>query len=277
MDLIRTILPRDLLSGSPALRLDADFALNQTGIEDPVSIETMLRFEAGGPAQPGKAEFYYCEIGHIGRFGDISPMRVTAVEDETDPDLARQLDRIRKKVKAGKIMCLDDWTMLLPKTRTYLGKFAVVSGWEPNLYFTTDLYALVPGPALLARCGDDRGLATCALLLAAKNRGELLPVFVSLSRWGKAYPVLRDDDLKAARIASEILDRATTSHRLAMAARLRDSIKAQETTRREIGQVIREIDAFQYGGATGPLPVAVPPEELGTEGEGDEGTYRPSR
>lgn len=274
MDLIRTIQPRDLLTGSPALRLDADFALNQTGIESPVSIETMLRFQDGDEVEPPDSEFYYCEIGHIGRFGDISPMRVTAADDETDPDLARQLDRIRKKVEAGKIMGLPDWTMLLPKTRTYLGKFAVVTGREPNLYFTTDLYALAPGPALLGRCGGDRGLATCALLLSAKNRSELLPVFISLSRWGKAYPVLKDKDLKAARIPSEVLDRATTKSRLALAERLRDSIETQEGTRREIRHVIRETDAFQYGDATGPLPVAVPPEEFGTEGEGEAGSYQ---
>ena len=266
-DPIRKIHLQDLLAGNPDLRLDADFALHRIGIENPVSIADLLRFEDGRSVPPDEAEFYYCEIGHIGRFGDISPMRVTATDAEIDPDQARQLDRIRRKIADGKIRRLDDWTMLLPRTRTYLGKFAVVTGCEPNLYFTTDLYALGPGPALLARCGGDRGLATCALFLCAKRRGELLPVLVSLSRWGKGYPVLRDEDLRTATIASSVLERATTERRLAAAARLRDSIRADEVTRREIRRVFREAEALRHGDAAPTFPVVGSPETHRTGGE----------
>lgn len=266
-DPIRKIAPADLLAGSPDLRLDADFALHRTGIENPVSIGDLLRLEDGHPVRPGDAEFYYCEIGHIGRLGDISPMRVPAAGEEIDPDLARPLERTRKKVEAGKVMRPRDWTLLVPRIRPDLGKFAVVTGCESNLYFTTDLYALAPGPALLARCGGDRGLATCALLLSAKKRGELQPVFGALPRWGKGYPVLREEDLRAATIAASVLERATTRRRLAAAARLRNSIRAEEATGREIRRVFREAEALEYGGAAPSFPVVGPPETLGTGGE----------
>lgn len=267
-DPVRKILPPALLAGSPDLRLDADFALHRAGIENPVSIGDLLRIEDGRPVRPGEVEFYYCEIGHIGRLGDISPMRVPVAGEEADPDLARSLERTRKKVEAGKVMRLRDWTLLVPRIRPHLGKFAVVTGCEPNLYFTTDLHALAPGPALLARCGDDRGLATCALLLSAKKRGELQPVFAALSRWGKGYPVLREEDLRAATIASNVLERATTERRLAAAARLRDSIRAEEATGREIRRVFREADALRYGDASS-FPVVGPPETPGTGGEAE--------
>lgn len=274
---VRAISPKILLSGTSKPRLDADYALNQAVVEDSVPVGEMLRIGPRDAATPEDPDYYYCEIGHIGRFGDISPMRVTPADEEADPEIARQLDRIRKKVAADKAMQVADWSLLLPKTRTYLGKFAVVTGREPNVFFTTDLYPLAPGPELLSRCENDRGLAACALLLSAKNRNELLPVFSSLSRWGKAYPVLGEDDLARAVIPARILESATTPVRLDLARRLRDSIRNQEETREEIRYVIRETDAFVYGDATGPLPIAVPPEEFGTEGEGGQQPYRPRR
>lgn len=265
-DAVRAISPKRLLSGGSQPRLDADYALNQAVVEDGVSVEDLLRISPRDPAAPGDSDYYYCEIGHIGRFGDISPMRVPPADRETDPEMARQLDRIRRKVHGGKAMRIADWSLLLPKTRAYLGKFAVVTGAETDVFFTTDLYPLAPGPELLARCENDRGLATCALLLSAKDRSELLPVFSSLSRWGKAYPVLGEDDLARAVIPARILESATTQARLARARLLRDSIRDQERNREEIRRVIREMDTFADGDATGPLPVAVLPEESGTEG-----------
>ena len=269
---VRAISPKGLVSGASKPRLDADYALNQAVVEESVSVEAMLRIGPRNPAAPGDSDYDYCEIGHIGRFGDISPMRVTPADRGADPEMARQLDRIRRKVNGGKAMRVTDWSLLLPKTRTYLGKFAVVTGGESDVFFTTDLYPLAPGPELLARCENDRGLAACALLLSAKDRDELLPVFASLSRWGKAYPVLGEDDLARAAIPARILESATTPARLARARRLREAIRDQERNREAIRYVIREMDAFG-GDPTGPLAVAAPPEELGTEGEGGRQPY----
>lgn len=271
---VRAISPTILLSGASKPRLDADYALNQVAVEDSVFVEDMLRIDARDSASPGDADYYYCEIGHIRHFGDISPMRITPVDEEADPENEREFDRVRKKVAAGKAMRVTDWSLLLPRTRAYLGRFAVVTGGEPDVFFTTDLFPLAPGPELLSRCENDRALAVCALLLSAKNRSELLPVFTSLSRWGKAYPVLGEDDLAHAVISSRILESATTPARLARARRLRDSIRAQEMTRSEIRQVIREANAHLCGDASVPLPVAVPPEELRTEAEGGPQRYR---
>lgn len=269
---VRAISPKGLVSGASKPRLDADYALNQAVVEESVSVEAMLRIGPRNPAAPGDSDYDYCEIGHIGRFGDISPMRVTPADRGADPEMARQLDRIRRKVNGGKAIRVADWSVLLPKTRTYLGKFAVVTGGESDVFFTTDLYPLAPGPELLARCENDRGLAACALLLSAKDRDELLPVFASLSRWGKAYPVLGEDDLARAAIPARILESATTPARLARARRLREAIRDQERNREAIRYVIREMDAFG-GDPTGPLAVAAPPEELGTEGEGGRQPY----
>ena len=269
---VRAISPKGLLSGASKPRLDADYALNQAVIEESVPVGAMLRISPRNPAAPGDSDYDYCEIEHIGRFGDISPIRVTPADRGADPEMARQLDRIRRKVDGGKAMRIADWSVLLPKTRAYLGKFAVVTGGESDVFFTTDLYPLAPGPELLARCDNDRGLATCALLLSAKDRGELLPVFASLSRWGKAYPVLGEDDLARAVVPARILESATAPARLARARLLRDSIRDQERNREAIRQVIREMDACG-GDATGPLAVAVPREELGTEGEGGRQPY----
>lgn len=238
------IQPSDLLRRG-GLRLDADYALSQSGIRAPVPASDVFIADEIDP-EPGEppAPYRYCEIGDIDRMGRVSPRLIEtdlpAGGDEEEPDNARQTDRIRKKVRQGNIMAVDGWAVLVPLTRAYLGKFAVATGQE-DCYFTTALIPFVPGKRLVEHCGEDEALATCLLFLMLK--GELQPLLSSLSRWGKTYPTLNRRDLENAVVDESVLQRCLSPEMTKSANDLRNVIIDSQKMEARLRDILQEAEA----------------------------------
>ena len=196
------------LRTEPNIRLDADHALHQSAASEPLPISHVFTVGQGERVDSEPEVMYrYCEIGDVDRLGLTSPRTVDPNFPEMDPELRKQEDRIRRKVQQRKAMTLNRWCVLVPKTRPYLKKFAIISGNE-STYFTTDFFVLEPGSALLKSCGGSIEDASCLLFLLLK--GPLNALLTSISRWGKSYPTLHPDDLANAVIdAAEIPDLVT--------------------------------------------------------------------
>ena len=214
-------LPPQIVSD---FRLCADYALHQSAIPDPLPVSQVfvlgqgLRIEA----EPEVA-YRYCEIGDVDRLGLTSPRTIDPSNPEVDPDLSKQEDRIRRKVEQRKAMTLDRWCVLVPKTRPYLKKFAIISGHD-GTYFTTDFYALEPGKRLLRACEGSSEVASCLLFLLLK--GPLNILLTSISRWGKSYPTLHPDDLSGAVIDSSEIPDLVAEDRVEEAAKMRRVVES---------------------------------------------------
>ena len=236
---VRAIAPADLLRG-PGLRLDADYALSQTGIASPIpaSEAFFIADVDHEPAEPDTA-YRYCEIGDIDRMGRISPRFIDPSQQESGDDAGddKQTDRVRSKIRKGDIMSLDDWHVLVPTTRVYLGKFTIVTG-EEDCYFTTKLHPFRPGERLLSACDDDDGIATSALFLML--RGDFRAFLASLSRWGKTYPTLNDKDLKGTVIDEAILDRNLSEDRIERARQMCNAILERQRIDRRVTSLLQE-------------------------------------
>ena len=214
------------LRTEPNIRLDADHALHQSAVSKPLPISHVFTVGQGErvDSEP-KVMYRYCEIGDVDRLGLTSPRTVDPNFPEVDPELRKQEDRIRRKVQQRKAMTLNRWCVLVPKTRPYLKKFAIICGNE-NTYFTTDFFVLEPGNALLESCGGSLEDASCLLFLLLK--GPLNALLTSISRWGKSYPTLHPDDLANAVIdAAEIQDLVTP-----------DRVEEAVTMRRVVTQIV---------------------------------------
>ena len=240
--------PSDLLQHG-SLRLDADYALSVVGVQTPVPMSDVFVVDDIEP-EPGEPQsaYRYCEIGDIDRMGRIAPRVIEVdeanVDPEEEPDSARQRDRIRKKARKGDIMAVDGWAVLVPLTRAYLGKFAVVTGDE-DCYFTTALIPLIPGKRLAEHCGGDDGLAACLLFLMLK--GELRPLLSSLSRWGKTYPTLNRRDLENAVVDEGVLQRCLSPAMMKSANALRNAILDSRRTDARLRDILEETDASPEG------------------------------
>ena len=220
------------LRTEPNIRLDADHALHQSAISDPMPISHVFTVGQGERVDSEPTVMYrYCEIGDVDRLGLSSPRTVDPDCPEMDPELRKQEDRIRRKVQQRKAMTLDRWCVLVPKTRPYLKKFAIISGSE-STYFTTDFFVLEPGSALLESCKNSVEDASCLLFLLLK--GPLNALLTSISRWGKSYPTLHPDDLSHAVIDSAEIPDLVIADRIAKAAKMRRVVEGIVDGRRQL-------------------------------------------
>ena len=217
-------IPTLNLRTEPKTRLDADYALHQSAIPDPLPVSQVFVLGQGLRIESEPEVAYrYCEIGDVDRLGLTTPRTVDPSNPEVDPELAKQEDRIRRKVEQRKAMALDQWCVLVPKTRPYLKKFAIVSGREDTL-FTTDFYVLEPGTVLLQSCSASPEVASCLLFLLLK--GPLNILLTSISRWGKSYPTLHPDDLSGAVIDSSEIPDLVTEDRVEEATKMRRVVES---------------------------------------------------
>ena len=207
------------LRTDPNIRLDADHALHQSTISNPLPISRVFVLGQGQKldSEP-EAGYRYCEIGDVDRLGLTAPRTVDPNSPEVDTELSKQEDRIRDKVQQGKAMVLDRWCVLVPKTRPYLKKFAVISGKEDTL-FTTDFFVLEPGSELLQSCNGSTEVASCMLFQLL--RGPLNSLLTSISRWGKSYPTLNAKDLSSAVIDAAEIPGLVTLNRVEDALKMR--------------------------------------------------------
>lgn len=220
----------------PNIRLDADHALHQSALADPVSIQRAFTVGQGihigaEPQNP----YHYSEIADVDRIGFSSPRLVDPSFPEVDPELRKQEDRIRRKVQQLKAMTFDRWCVLVPKTRPYLRKFAIITGQE-DTYFTTDLFVLEPGQSLLAACDNSTPDATCLLFMLL--RGPMNPLLTSISRWGKSYPTLHRDDIANAVIDQVALDQMVSGSFVAQAQEIRRIVEGVVTGRNRLLHIL---------------------------------------
>lgn len=237
---ILRVVPSDAIPTKPTVRLDAEYALQQSSISSPMPVEEVFVLSEFPEIDSEPTDIYnYCEIGDIDRMGLASPRIIDPSIQDDNPEMRKQIDRIRKKVQQGKAMKPDSWCVLVPKTRPYLKKFAIVNGKE-NSYFTTDFFVLKPGNQLIQHCNKDEEEATCLLLLLLK--GELNSLLTSLSRWGKSYPTLHKDDLSNASIDQQVFEKMLTPELIDDAKSVRGKVDSSIEARNNLLQIIQRIE-----------------------------------
>ena len=215
-------------------RIDAELALYLNSITRGVPARNLFTIVAPNAVNVVDLpnSFCYCEIGHVDAMGRISPF---LIESNPTMDKEKESERISKKIEKGDIMSVNNWAVLIPKTRAYLGKYALINGSE-NSFFTTAFLIIYPSNKLILACKGDKAVATCLLFLAVKR--ELVSMFSAVSVWGKSYPTLTDKKLGGARISEEIFQRILSRQWINDAYRLKESIESVRDTEKRIFEII---------------------------------------
>ncbi len=128
--------------------------------------------------------FEYVEIGCVNKIGDVSPHKLSYENrDELNEPLF-------KKIEKGDIIKpqLDD--ILISKIRPYLNKIVLIN--DDSHYFTKAFIQIRPkvNSKLLYYC----------------LRSVFLNKINSVSRQGKGYPTLKENDIKTIQFSSKIID-----------------------------------------------------------------------
>lgn len=172
-------------------------------------------------------DFLYAEIGNVEKGGDVTPIQLNFsnrnIEDED----------LYKKIEKGDIMLPEKGDILLSKIRPYLNKNVLVG--EEKIFFTKAFIQIRPkiNPVLfynLIRC------------LFFEN-------FNSVSRCGKGYPTLKEEDLKSIKFSKKIIEKilSKSEYLVSEINKIEQQISKLKATKTQHIEIINEVLGKEFG------------------------------
>lgn len=129
-------------------------------------------------------EFYYAEIGNVSKNGDVSPVSLSFF------DRNEENESLFKKIEKGDIIKPLKGDILISKIRPYLNKNVLIS--DDEIYYTKAFIHIRP------KINSE--------ILYFAIRTTFYNQLNSVSRQGKGYPTLKEDDLKSIRFSKYIIE-----------------------------------------------------------------------
>lgn len=129
--------------------------------------------------------FQYAEIGNVSKTGEVSPVFLSF------SDRNEENESLFKKIEKGDIILPKKGDILISKIRPYLNKNILIE--DEKIYYTKAFIQIRPKIHPL--------LFYCAL------RTIFFKKLNAVSRQGKGYPTLKEEDLKSIRFPKTIIDR----------------------------------------------------------------------
>lgn len=177
------------LSADVSLRCDFNFINNLSPLTEAFYSYRSL-FEIIEPSKQNIDDlenFQYAEIGNVSKTGEVSPVCLSF------SDRHEENESLFKKIEKGDIIFPDKGDILISRIRPYLNKIVLIE--DVSTYYTKAFIQIRPkiNPLLLY----------CAL------RSVFFKNLNSVSRQGKGYPTLKEDDLKSIRFRKMFIDKLT--------------------------------------------------------------------
>lgn len=131
--------------------------------------------------------FKYAEIGNVNKLGEVEPVELS-FEDRQEEN-----ESLFKKIEKGDIINPKKNDILISKIRPYLNKNVLVN--SDDQYFTKAFIHIRP------KINSE--------LLHIAIRSKFITLLNAVSRQGKGYPTLKEDDIKAIRFPKKFVDALT--------------------------------------------------------------------
>jgi hypothetical protein len=132
----------------------------------------------------GLERFKYAEIGNVSKLGEVEPVELSF------DDRREENESLFKKIEKGDIISPNDGDILISKIRPYLNKNVLVG--SDGIYFTKAFIHIRP------KINSE--------LFYLALRTKFISQINAISRQGKGYPTLKEDDLKSVRFPKRIVD-----------------------------------------------------------------------
>lgn len=129
-------------------------------------------------------KFKYAEIGNVNKLGEVEPVELS-FEDRQEEN-----ESLFKKIEKGDIINPKKDDILISKIRPYLNKNVLVN--SDDEYFTKAFIHIRP------KINSE--------LLYLVLRTKFINQINAVSRQGKGYPTLKEDDIKSIRFPKQIVD-----------------------------------------------------------------------
>ena len=172
-------------------------------------------------------KFKYAEIGNVNKLGEVEPVELSF------DDRQEENESLFKKIEKGDIIKPLPGDVLISKIRPYLNKNVLVDTEET--YFTKAFIHIRP------KINSE--------LFFLALRTKFINQINAVSRQGKGYPTLKEDDLKSIRFPKSIVDALVNSQSelIEKISPLKQEIANLKATKKQTLNIINQVFGEAFG------------------------------
>lgn len=179
------------LGKEKSFRYDVDFVNFQNGFlaERFYSFNDLFAFAPENKVNVEKLDddFFYSEIGDVSKEGDVEPVKLNFNERKEEEE------NYYKKIEKGDIIKTKENDILLSKVRPNLKKYVFIDKDNKDYFYTFAFIHLVP--------------KKLNKILYYSLRTIFYQNLIAISRQGKGYPTLKEDDFLYLKFDKKIIDK----------------------------------------------------------------------
>ncbi len=131
--------------------------------------------------------FFYSEIGNVSKDGDVEPVKLNFNDRKEDEE------NYYKKIEKGDIIKVKENEILLSKVRPNLKKYIFINKDNKDFFYTSAFVHLIP--------------KKLNKILYYSFRTIFYENLIAISRQGKGYPTLKEDDFLNLKFDKKIIDK----------------------------------------------------------------------
>jgi len=176
-----------------------------------------------------EGDFYYSEIGNVSKEGDVCPVKLNFNERN------KENENYYKKIENRDIIRVKENEILLSKVRPNLKKYILINSDNKNFYYTSAFIHLKP--------------KKLNKILYYAFRTIFYEDLIAISRQGKSYPTLKEDDFYYLKFDKSIIDKFMKKEAqvVAQIEPIEQKIKDLKKTIKEPQEIINKIFAREFG------------------------------
>jgi len=174
-------------------------------------------------------DFCYSEIGNVSREGDVCPVKLNFNERNEENE------NYYKKIENGDIIRVKENEILLSKVRPNLKKYVLINSDNKNYYYTSAFIHLKP--------------KKLNKILYYAFRTIFYEDLIAISRQGKSYPTLKEDDFYYLKFDKLIIDKFIKKgdQVVAQIEPIEQKIKDLKKIIKEPQEIINKVFAREFG------------------------------
>jgi len=179
------------LGKEKSFRYDVDFVnfQNEFLAERHYSFSDLFSFSSQNKVKLENLDedFFYSEISNVSKKGDVEPVKLNFNERKEEEE------NYYKKIEKGDIIQVKENDILLSKVRPNLKKYVFIDQKNKNYFYTSAFIHLVP--------------KKLSKILYYSFRTIFYENLIAISRQGKGYPTLKEDDFLYLKFDKKVIDK----------------------------------------------------------------------
>lgn len=221
------------LGKEKSFRYDVDFVKFQNDflVERFYSFNDLFEFASKDKIEIEKLEgdFFYSEIGDVSKEGDVKPIKLNFDDRNEDEE------NYYKKIEKGDILKVKEGEILLSKVRPNLKKYVFINQDNKDYFYTSAFIHLTP--------------KKLNKILYYSLRSIFFGNLIAISRQGKGYPTLKEDDFSYLKFDKKIVDKLLLKQNkiVAQIELIEKNIKNLSSQITPVQEVINEVFAREFG------------------------------